>query len=94
MERITFVTRVGERSLSLGNALELVERLRSLELNIGAANMVVTAIQEHAALGDEAPPISLSPGQASAVVEAVHAWPGDVPDDLDLLGQALVAQPE
>lgn len=90
--RISFSTEAGLRAISLGRAFELVERLRALERNIGGANMVVSAIQEHASLGEEASPIRLSPGQAAALVDAVLAWPGEVPEEVDLLGQALVPE--
>ncbi len=60
--RITFATSAGERSISLEHAFELVERLRTLELNIGAAAVVVIAIREHASAGGDVSPITLSPG--------------------------------
>ncbi len=92
---ITFTTKLGERPISLAGAFELVEHLRALETNIGGANMAALAIREHAQAGEAAAPIKLSPGQSAAVVSAVLHWSresGDVPEDVDLLGQALVAQ--
>lgn len=57
--------------------------------------MVVTAIQDYAALDDEAPPIRLSPGQAEALVSAVVRWgtsPGSPVDVALTLGRRSVAQ--
>lgn len=92
---ITFTTKAGERLISFEGAFELVRRLRALETNIGGANMAALAIREHAQPGEAAVPIKLSPGQADAVVSAVLRWSresGDVPEDVDLLGQALVPE--
>lgn len=93
--QIIFSTKIGERPISLAGALELVERLRVLETNIGAAAMVVMAIREYAQDGEAAGPIKLSAGQAQAVVAAVVIWGrenDDIPEDVDLLGQALVGE--